>query len=299
MKSVALMIFFAFLGLAVGLFVGGYACKGSPLQEEKKVNPVSDEKRLKDEIGVLIGGLTSANIDERIFCSKRLSELTGLFFDYNPTASEEERNEGVRRWRIWWDKAKERSPDEWLSDALKDKNYHYRAQAAFILGRRGQKSGIPALKEALKDDDMRVREAAVFALGMLNDETSVSELSELAVNDLEPSVRIAAVNALAAVGSKGWDSLSSIADKLKDVPTLFVAADALGVSNNRERLVVVLGRLLDTSDRVAVQFALKRIGERQITELKVRVKELENTVTDETTKRLIEKTLERLGEKKQ
>ncbi|MCX7703581.1 MAG: HEAT repeat domain-containing protein, partial [Planctomycetota bacterium] len=269
----------------------------SSRDEKILASPVSEEKRIKDEVGVLIESLSSHKMEERIFSARRLNELTGLFFDYNPTASEEERLEGVRRWQAWWEKAKERSPEEWLSDALMDRSYRYRAQAAYLLGRRGKKTGVRALKEGIKDEEAKVREASAFALGMLQDETALNELKILATDDEDESVRVSAANALSLLGERGWEVLAEISDRLREIPALFAAADALSALNRHQAIIQLLKRLIGTGDRLAIQYALKRIGELKISEMRPDVEKLKGS-SDETTRRMAEKVSEKIGEEK-
>lgn len=273
------------------------ACRESQHRNGALSGETTYQQRLKDEVSVLIDGLLSTNMEERVFCSKRLRAITGLCFDYNPMAAEEKRAEGVRRWRIWWSKAKKRPPDMWLADAVLDGSYRYRAEAAYRIGRRREREGIDALKAVLNDGDARVREAAVAALGMLKERSVVDELAILAVGDKDASVRIAAANSLCTIGESGWHTLASISEELRDTPALLAAVDALSLlptDENRNSLERVLKRLLLSGDRSSMQFAVQRIGALGISGLEDELLSLRET-TDEVTKRLINTALKRLS----
>lgn len=290
-----LLIAFSVSGVICGLLLSP-ACKTAG-NSDAPYSPVSAHRRLKDEVSVLIDGLMSKKMDERIFCCRRLRSLTGLCFDYNPTASEEVRAEGVRRWRIWWSKAKERPTDMWLADALVDTNYRYRAEVAYRIGRRGMKSGVSALLSVLGDGDEAVREAAASALGMLKESDAVDELGRLATDDSSASVRIAAVNSLCAIGKDGWQRLASVSERLKDPPALFAAVDALALlasEQSRDAIKTILSRLLASGNTLSIQFAVKRVGTLHIHNLKDELIRLRKEV-DATTKRLIETALKRLS----
>jgi len=295
LKLLILLAVFSAGGIVCGLLLSS-ACKTTE-NHRTPSSPTSEQRRLKDEVSVLIDGLMSEKMEERILCCKRLRSLTGLCFDYNPTASEEVRAEGVRRWRIWWSKAKERPADMWLADALVDTNYRYRAEVAYRIGRRGIRSGVGALLSVLGNGDAGVREAAASALGMLRETSAVDELGELATTDTSASVRVAAVNSLCAIGEEGWHKLVSVSERLEDTPALFAAVDALALlktEQSKKSLEAVLRRLITSGDRLSVQFAIKRVGTLRIRGLRdelIRIKE----EADETTRRLIETALERLS----
>jgi len=294
LRLLILLVVFSVGGIVCGLLLSS-ACKTTENQKAPS-SPTSEQRRLKDEVSVLIDGLMSEKIEERILCCKRLRSLTGLCFDYNPTASEEVRAEGVRRWRIWWSKAKERPTDMWLPDALVDADYRYRAEVAYRIGRRGIRSGVGALLSVLDDADATVREAAASALGMLKETSAVDELGELATTDTSASVRVAAVNSLCAIGEDGWRKLVSVSERLEDTPALFAAVDALALlksEQSKKNLEAILRRLLLSGDRLSVQFAIKRVGTLRIRGLRDELVRLKGG-TDEATRRLIETALQRL-----
>jgi hypothetical protein len=87
-------------------------------------------------------------------------------------------------------------------DALRnDDSLKVRTQAAIILGQRGVRAAIPALREAAtRDDSAAVRIAAVSALARLKARAARPTLIALRDTDPDDGVRAAATRALAALG---------------------------------------------------------------------------------------------------
>jgi hypothetical protein len=80
-------------------------------------------------------------------------------------------------------------------------SYKVRAQAALVLGRRGEARATPHLLRALDDPSAPVRAVAARALGMIGDPSARKRL-EAATRDRDPFVRRSATAALAALGDR-------------------------------------------------------------------------------------------------
>ena len=84
-------------------------------------------------------------------------------------------------------------------------SYKVRAQAALVLGRRGEARATPHLVRALDDPSPPVRAVAARALGMIGDSSARKRL-EAATRDRDPFVRRAAGAALAALAERASGS---------------------------------------------------------------------------------------------
>jgi len=94
-----------------------------------------------------------------------------------------------------------------LADA---QSYKVRAQAALVLGRRGEARATPYLLRALDDPSAPVRAVAARALGMIGDPSARKRL-EAATRDRDPFVRRSASAALAALSDRASGSPASVA----------------------------------------------------------------------------------------
>jgi HEAT repeat protein len=91
-----------------------------------------------------------------------------------------------------------------LTEALKDSDAFVRQWVATALENLASifgpvlKVAVPGLTDLLKDDDFMVREWAAHALGSIGDsaKAAIPELKEVALGDVEPSVKEAAASAL-------------------------------------------------------------------------------------------------------
>ena len=82
-----------------------------------------------------------------------------------------------------------------------DTNYKVRVQAALVLGKMGDPSGVPCLTRALDDANRTVRAVAAEALGQLGDRDSLQALRGLAKSDPDPFVRTQAEKAVAVLAA--------------------------------------------------------------------------------------------------
>lgn len=212
----------------------------------------------------LISDLRSGELGRRVEAVEQLRAITGLRFGYNPYGKREERESGWRRWRQWWKKARGKSPQEWLAEALLDKRYRFRADAALRIAARGYRGCVKALIKALSDEDVKVRAAAAEALGQLRDERAITPLTRL-LGDGEASVAGAAALALARFGEKGAAAITRNIHLISHPTALQTAADALLAHNLNA--TEPLRRLLQ-GDAHSKLFAIDRIRRCRIAALK-------------------------------
>ena len=85
-----------------------------------------------------------------------------------------------------------------LGQALNDRSYNVRAQAAIVLGKLKDRRGVPLLIGALRDKEAAVRVVAAASLGKLGDASALAAL-RASLNDPEAPVRMAVSNAIAAI----------------------------------------------------------------------------------------------------
>lgn len=104
-----------------------------------------------------------------------LAELIHLTVKYDPYAVGDARSQGIARWNLWWLEHKDRSPEDWYREALKNRdpeNAPNRAAAARELGRRRDAiAAVPDLLAALDDPAAPVRLRANEALETLTART--------------------------------------------------------------------------------------------------------------------------------
>jgi len=239
----------------------------------------------------LISDLRSGELGRRVEAVEQLRTITGLRFGYNPYGRREERESGWRKWRKWWEQARGKSPQEWLAEALLDKGYPFRADAALRIAARGYRGCVEALIKALSDEDGRVRAAAAEALGQLRDERAITPLSSL-LGDGDASVAGAAALALARFGEKGAVAINQNIHLISHPTALQSAADAL-LANNLSA-TEPLKRLLrgDTHSKL---FAIDRIRRCRITALKDEVAALVSD-PDPAVKKAAKRLLSALGD---
>ena len=89
-------------------------------------------------------------------------------------------------------------------------SYKVRAQAALVLGRRGEARATPYLMRALDDPSAPVRAVAARALGMIGDPTARKRL-EVATRDRDPFVRRSATAALTALSDRANGAAAVVA----------------------------------------------------------------------------------------
>jgi hypothetical protein len=90
--------------------------------------------------------------------------------------------------------------DDLSSTLTSDPSYKVRVQAALVLGKLGNKRGVPALIKALKDEHATVRGVACASLGKLGDQSAVEPLKQ-AAQDKDSFVRQSAEKALAVLSN--------------------------------------------------------------------------------------------------
>jgi len=114
-----------------------------------------------------------------------------------------------------------------LAEQLADKSAMVRAHAAWALGRvgKGAQSAAPALVKSAADPDFHVRRESVEALMSIGDVELANPVLAAALEDKEPSVRVAALDALTEFGAAGVPVLASALSK---PDTRYWAALALG-----------------------------------------------------------------------
>jgi len=88
---------------------------------------------------------------------------------------------------------------ETLIEALKNKDWRIRQEAALNLGKIGGPKAVESLVAALKDEDWRVQLEAAKALGKIGDPRAIGPLEKLLQNSSNLRVRQAAKEALAKV----------------------------------------------------------------------------------------------------
>jgi hypothetical protein len=118
---------------------------------------------------LLIDGLSHSNERVRSLCHTRLRRWTGYRFGYAPSSEPGKRGEAVDRWRTWWTKNKDRSPEEWWLNRLRNVKDHP-VDVAPIVGAMGQLiqrkswSAVPRLIRLLDHARMPVRVNALDGL---------------------------------------------------------------------------------------------------------------------------------------
>lgn len=91
--------------------------------------------------------------------------------------------------------------DDLARALLNDSSYKVRTQAALLLGKLGDSSGVDPLIKALGDDNKTVRAMAAQSLGKLGGDRAVAALKGLAVRESDSFVRSQIEKALAATAA--------------------------------------------------------------------------------------------------
>ena len=114
-----------------------------------------------------------------------------------------------------------------LAAQLADKSAMVRAHAAWALGcvGKGAKSAAPALVKTAADTDFHVRRESVEALKAIGDAELANPVLAAALEDKDPSVRVAALDALTEFGAA---SVPVLANALSKPDTRYWAALAIG-----------------------------------------------------------------------
>jgi HEAT repeat protein len=250
--------------LACGLILGVVAAvlytAPSPVRTHPPAGAQESPPRLqlRRDISALIEGLKDSDAADREIWNRYLILLTGLSFDFKPNESLEERDSAIQRWRQWWEKNKDRTKEEWLMDAVRDKSYKYRVAALKELRKMRAPVTAPALMELLKDQNVELRKESVEALAELSLKETVPAILE-ALTDSEPEVRRRAARALGAIGDPaavpGLLSHSEDSDLLVRVEV----AQALAKLSRKDALPVLLS-LLKSDDVYAASFAADSIS---------------------------------------
>lgn len=103
-----------------------------------------------------------------------------------------------------------------------------RSQAAYALGRLGDKNTVAALQETKKDEDGRVRDASGAAMARLGDRAELAIFMG-ALKDKDSRVRVAAAEALAEIAAP--ESSTQLLELLEDAVEEVRVAGALALRN--------------------------------------------------------------------
>lgn len=255
-------------GLAGGIVVGVLVGRGRAARE-----PVSGADTPPPVLALvpqLISAMDSDRLEERALAARRLRRLTGLRFGFDAYSGDDAaRQAALDRWRAWWAGARLISPDEWLSDALRDPEYPFRAEAAVALGERAaalrgraRTTAVEALLAyGICDSDVKVRRAAARALAGF-DRPGTAPALRILLYDSDYQVRLAAANALASMRRSGGAAvLAAAIDDLSEPTLLQTAALASLAVGDRANAARALARLLEKGDDTYKMWALIRVGE--------------------------------------
>lgn len=155
------------------------------------------------------------------------------------------------------------APLWWKFLRLRSFNADTRANFARKISETGDLRLITKLAEAVKDDDLyTIRLTAIVALGNLRDPGSTGTLIE-ALNDPSAAVRVAAANALGAIGDhKATRSLLSLLNNRNNEQARTAAIAALGKLKDSTAVNDLLAIANDVSDAWAVRKAsVEALGE--------------------------------------
>ncbi|MGE0681077.1 MAG: HEAT repeat domain-containing protein [Candidatus Binatia bacterium] len=154
-------------------------------------------------------------------------------------------------------------PMWWKFFRLKSFNADTRANFAKEISESGDLRLITKLAGAVKDDDLyTIRLTAIIALGNLRDPSSTNTLIE-ALSDPSPAVRVAAANALGAIGNrKATEGLRSLLRDLHNEQARTAAINALGKLKDPAAVSDLLEIANDEGDAWAVRKAsVEALGE--------------------------------------
>ena len=139
-----------------------------------------------------------------------------------------------------------------LSEILREGADVHRTLAAQALGAIGRRDAVPALLDALLDEDPDVRVDAATALGLVADPSTAPKLMENLIGDPCAEVKLAAMDALVALGRPRSIQLAVLVDRgHRELP---IAADYVGrsVETDLDETVTVKLKEIDGSDGVTV-----------------------------------------------
>jgi HEAT repeat protein len=136
------------------------------------------------------------------------------------------------------------APAEQLRTAMSGTNQQVRANAAFLLGRIGDRTALPLLYQAIRDEasDDRVRLNSIEAIARLGDERIYQKLWAILISAYADD-RVCGVRAMGALGNaQARDAiLTMLKDDLAEVR--LVAAEQLGMLGDKTGETVVLDAL--------------------------------------------------------
>lgn len=162
----------------------------------------------------------------------------------------------------------EKPPISWLIDELKDKDWHMRSSAAFLLANIGNAQSVIPLISALDDENDEVRWDSTNALGRLKDKRAAPKLIEVLRNDKVDNVRWSAATALGEIGDQQAVEplIHALADESKGVQTR--TAEALGKIKDKRAVEPLIGLLKDDDCgvRQMVGLSLGLLGDRKAIE---------------------------------
>lgn len=141
--------------------------------------------------------------------------------------------------------ALEKPSISWLIVELKDKDWHMRSSAAFLLANIGNAQSVSPLISALNDESDEVRWDVVNALGRLKDRNAVPALIEVLRNEKVDYVRWSAATALGEIGDQRAVEplINALADESKGVQTR--TAEALGKTKDKRAVEPLMPLLKD------------------------------------------------------
>ncbi len=123
-----------------------------------------------------------------------------------------------------------------LIDEVETRQYTTAHMAAAMLGDRGSRESIPALRRAIRSADYMLAGKAMVALAKLGDRASASRIRGIVATTENPRLLIYGAKALATMGVQ--DSLPVILRRLEDASYPFL----------RDELILVCGELLGMGD---------------------------------------------------
>jgi len=139
-----------------------------------------------------------------------------------------------------------------LKTAILDESPKIRAAAAQSLGNLESVAAVPELMRAMNDSDMWVRYYAARALGQIRSPDSIDALAAALRSDSANQVRIAAADALGAIGGRRTVALLAPFVNYEDRDLTRAALLALGVVSHPDALEPILSALRsnDSSRRI-------------------------------------------------
>ena len=88
-------------GTILGIVAAVFYAAPAPVQTHPSADAqeLPPRLQLRQDISALIEGLKDSDAADREICNRNLILLAGLSFDFKPSASLEERDAAVQRWR--------------------------------------------------------------------------------------------------------------------------------------------------------------------------------------------------------